>query len=176
MLAFVAGCVIHENYGDFDVSESEVAVVDGYWHYLFFYDEEMHVVSVDGKRKSGNGGWPYAYSVSLPSGKHWLQLVIMRNSSEIARCALEWKFDASHRYKIKRLHDDQLLLAHPVSSPYPASISIAMTAPAKPAQLLSVPAVCATSEMCRQSSDCVAKGFCELDAGFDFGTCRSTER
>jgi hypothetical protein len=176
MLAFVAGCVMHETYGEPDLPESELAVVEGNWRYLFLFDEEMHIASVDGTRKSATNGWPYAYSVSLPSGKHWLQLVILRNSGEVARCAFEWSFDAGHHYKMKRLRHDQFLLAHPATSPYTASIAMEMTAPAKPAQLLSVPAVCATAAMCRQNSDCPPNHSCQLDARFDFGTCKPRDR
>jgi hypothetical protein len=69
MLALIAGCALHETYGDHTLAESEFAVVEGYWRYLLLYDEELHIVSVDGTREGGRSGWPYAYSVSLPSGK-----------------------------------------------------------------------------------------------------------
>lgn len=171
LLAFLAGCVMHETYGDPEASERDLALVEGYWHYLLLYDEEMHIVSVDGKRKRGSDAWFHAYSVSLPAGRHWLELAILRNSGEIARCAFEWTFAARHRYEMTRLRHDQFLLAHPASSPYTASISMEMTAPDKPVQLLSVPAVCATAAMCRQSSDCSPNHSCRLEAGFNFGTC-----
>lgn len=174
MLAFLAGCVMHQTYGDPELAESELAVVEGYWHYLFLYDEEMHIVSVDGKRKSE--GLFDAYSVSLPSGKHWLQLSIKRNSGDIARCAFEWQFDAKHRYKMNRLRHDQFLLAHPASSPFKASISMEVTAPAKPVQLLNVPAICAKEALCRQNSDCSPNDSCQSDAGLDFGTCKPRDR
>ena len=95
MHAFIMGCVMHETYGNHALPESELAVVEGYWHYQVLYDEELHIASIDGKRESGRSGWPYAYSVSLPSGRHWLQLAILRNSGEIARCAFEWTFGVS---------------------------------------------------------------------------------
>ncbi len=177
MLAFLAGCVTHESYGDPEVPESELAVVEGYWHYLFLYDEEMHIVSVDGKRKRGSDAWFHAYSVSLPTGKHWLELAILRNGGEIARCAFEWSFDAKHHYQMNHLRHDQLLLAHPASSPFTASISMEVTAPVKPAQLLSVPAVCGkATAMCRQNSDCPPNDSCQLDARFDFGNCKPPDR
>jgi len=172
MLAFLAGCVLHETYGGPGVPENDLAVVQGYWHYLLLYDEEMHIVSVDGRRESGNKGWPYAYSISLPSGKHWLELAVLRNSGELARCAFEWRFEAQTRYKIKALHHDQFLLAHPASSPFAASISMEMAARGKPALLLTVPAVCATSAMCRQDSDCPSNESCRFEPGYDFGTCK----
>ena len=113
MLAFPAGCVMHEIYGGSAVPESELAFVEGYWHFRVLYDEELHIVSVDGKREGESSGWPYAYSISLPSGKHWLQLAILRNSGVVAWCAFEWTFEAQHRYKLERLDHDQFLLAHP---------------------------------------------------------------
>jgi hypothetical protein len=69
--------------------------VEGYWHYRFIYDEELQIVSVDGKREAERSGWPYAYSISLPSGRHWIQLAVLRNSGEIARCAFEETFESS---------------------------------------------------------------------------------
>ena len=176
MLAFLAGCVMHETYGDHAIPESELAVVEGYWRYQFLYDEELHIVSVDGKREGERSGWPYAYSVSLPSGKHWLQFAILRNSGEIAMCAFEWTFEAQHRYKLQRLHHAQFLLAHPTSSLFAASISIAAAAPARPDQLSSAPAVCSTAPVCRQNSDCSPNYSCQFDAGFEFGTCKPLDR
>lgn len=174
LLALLAGCVLHQTYGEPELPESELAVVEGYWRYLFLYDEELHIVSVDGKRKSER--LFDAYSVSLPAGKHWLQLSIKRNSGEIARCAFEWQFDARHRYKMNRLRHDQFLLAHPATSFFTASISMEVTAPAKPDQLLSVPAVCARNALCRQDADCSPAHSCQSDAGFEFGACRPRNR
>lgn len=172
LLASLAGCVMHETYGDPGTPEGELALVEGYWHYLFLYDEEIHIASVDGKRKRGEDAWFHAYSVSLPAGKHWLELAVLRNSGEVARCAFEWSFDPRHRYKIRALRHDQFLLAHPATSPFKASVSMEASAPSGPDRLLSVPAVCATSRLCRQDSDCAPKRACRLDAAFDFGTCR----
>jgi hypothetical protein len=163
---------MHETYGDREIPESELAVVEGYWRYKFLFDEELHIVSVDGKLEGGERGWPYAYSISLPSGGHWLQLAILRNSSDIARCAFEWTFEAQHRYKLQRLNHDQFLLAHPSSSRFAASIAMVVTAPAKPVAHLSVPAVCGKEAMCRQNSDCPVQHSCEMDADFEFGTCK----
>jgi hypothetical protein len=175
-LASLAGCVAHETYGNAEDPASGHAVVEGYWHYVFLYDEEMHVVSVDGTRPGSRSGWPYAYSVGLPAGRHWLQLAILRNSGEIARCAFEWKFDAGHRYKLTRLRHEQFLLAHPASSPYRASIAMEVTAPAGATRRLSVPGVCATAALCRQDADCSGDLSCQIDSGFDFGTCRPRHR
>ena len=175
MLSFLAGCVGHETYGDHGLPESELAVVEGYWRYRFLYDEELHIVSVDGKRKGWADGWPYAYSVSLPPGMHWLQLAILRNGRDVAMCAFEWTFEAQHRYKLQRLHHEQFLLAHPSSSLFAASISIAATAPARPVQQLSAPAVCGAGPLCRQNSDCAPNHSCQFDAGFDFGTCKPVD-
>lgn len=172
MLALLAGCVMLETYGDRAVGESERAVVEGYWRYQFLYDEELHVVSVDGTREGGKSGWPCAFSVSVPSGAHWLQLAILRNSGEIARCAIEWRFEARHRYKLQRLRHDQFLLAHPTSSPFPASISMVVTAPSGAASHVDVPATCGKEAMCRRDSDCAPRSACQMNAGFAFGICK----
>jgi hypothetical protein len=176
ILALLAGCVMHETYSDHSVPERELAVVEGYWRYQFLYDEELHIVSLDGKREGGKSGWPYAYSVSLPPGKHWLQFAILRNSNEIAMCAFDWTFEAQHRYKLRRLNHGQFLLAHPASSLFAASVSIEVTAPAKPVQNLSAPTVCGKGPMCRQNTDCSLNHSCQLDASFDFGTCKLRDR
>jgi hypothetical protein len=171
--AFLAlsGCVMRETYGQQELPESERALVEGYWHYRLLYDEELHIVSVDGKRESGQRGWRYALSVSLPSGKHWLQLAILRNSREIARCAFDWNFEAGVSYKVQHLNHEQFLLAHPRSPQFSASISMRVTAPGKPEQRMLVPAVCGQSVLCRQSSDCPSEHSCQTEAGFAFGTC-----
>ena len=173
MLAFLAGCVMHETYSNHALPESELAVVEGYWHYRFLYDEELHIASVDGKREGGRSGWPYAYSVSLPSGRHWLQLVILRNSGEIARCAFEWKFESQHRYKLQRLDHDQFLLAHPSSSPFSASLSMVVTAPSNSVRHFEVSAVCGKEAICRQNSDCAPQYSCQMNPVFAFGICRA---
>ena len=172
MHTFITGCVMHETYGNHALPESELAVVEGYWHYQVLYDEELHIASVDGKRESGRSGWPYAYSVSLPSGRHWLQLAILRNSGEIARCAFEWTFECQHRYKLQRLDHDQLLLAHPSSSPFSASLSMVVTTPSNSVQSLKVSAVCGKEAMCRQNSDCAPQYSCLMNPDFAFGICR----
>jgi hypothetical protein len=173
MLEFLAGCVAHETYSSHALPESELAIVEGYWHYRLFYDEEMHIASVDGKREGKTISWPYAYSISLPPGTHWLQLTILRNSNEIARCAFEWTFKSEHRYKLQRLDHDQVLLAHPSSSPFSASISMVLTTPSDSEEHLEVAAVCGKNvAMCRQDSDCVSHYSCQTNPGFAFGTCR----
>lgn len=166
------GCVMHETYGDSDVTAADSAHIEGYWHYFLFYDEDMQIVSVDGKRKREDG-WFHAYSVSLPPGAHWIQLAVLRNGGEIARCAFEGTFDARHRYKITRLHHDQFLLAHPASSPFKASISLEVTAPTAPSQSVQYPATCAQAALCRQDSDCPRTYSCRTDADFGFGTCKT---
>jgi len=172
MFAFLAGCVMHETYGNNTLPESELAVVEGYWHYRFLYDEELHIASVDGKREGGKSGWPYAYSVSLPAGQHWLQLAILRNSGEIARCAFEWSFESRHRYKLQRLEHGQLLLAQPLSSPFTASLSMVVTAPSNPVRHLELPAVCGKQALCRQHGDCAPQHTCQMNPGFAFGICK----
>jgi hypothetical protein len=176
MVAVLAGCVMHETYGNHALPESELAIVQGYWRYQILYDEELHILSVDGKREGGRSGWPYAYSVSLPPGKHWLQIAILRSSRDIAMCAFEWTFVAQHRYKLQRLHHDQFLLAHPSSSLFAASISIVVAGPTELVQHLSAPAVCGREAMCRQDSDCSPNYSCQFDGGFDFGSCKPRDR
>lgn len=176
LLGFVSGCVMHETYGDHALPEGELAVVEGHWRYRFLHDEELHIASVDGKRDGGRSGWPYAYSVSLPPGKHWLQLAILRNSGAIAMCAFEWTFEARHHYKLQRLHHGQVLLAHPTSSPFAASISMEVAAPAKPVRELTASATCGKGTMCRQGSDCSPNHACQPDASFAFGTCKPRDR
>jgi hypothetical protein len=171
LLAALAGCVTHETYGDHLRPKSERAVVEGYWHYRFLYDEELHIASVDGKREGGRSGWPYAYSISLPSGRHWLQLAVLRNSQGIAKCALEWTFEGGHRYKLQGLEHDQLLLAHPSSSPFLASISMVVTAPDESDHHEKVSAVCGKEAMCLQNSDCAPPDSCQMNPGFAFGIC-----
>ena len=165
----LVGCVVHETHGDPAVPESERTEVVGYWHYRVLYDEELHIVSVDGE----HGDWPQAYSVSLPSGKHWLQLAVLRNSNEIARCAFEWTFEAGRQYKLKELAHDQFLLAHPESALFEAIVSIDVSEPAKPTQHVQVSAVCGKDAMCRQDSDCAAPLSCRTGEGFPFGGCRA---
>lgn len=168
--AFLVGCVSYETHGDPKMPESDRAVVEGYWHYRFIYDEDMHIVSVDGKPKRDDA-WFHAHSVGLPSGSHWLQLAILRNSGEIARCGFELKFEAQHHYKITGLHQNQFLLAHPATSPFKAEITLKITTPDQGAQVVTVPATCAQAAICRQNIDCPPSHACQLDAGFDFGTC-----
>lgn len=158
------------------MAESELAVVEGYWHYRFLYDEELHIISVDGKREGGRTGWPYAYSVSLPPGKHWLQFAILRNSGAIAMCAFEWDFEPKHHYKLKRLDHDQALLAHPTTPRFAASLSVEVAAPAKPPETIRIPAHCGKHPICRQSSDCPPNRSCQFDAHYDFGTCELIDR
>ncbi len=176
ILTFLAGCVMHESYGGPEVPGADLAVVKGYWRYMVLYDEELHIVSVDGSREDRKSGWPYAYSISLPSGRHWLQLAILRNSGLIARCAFEWTFEAGHHYKLQRVQHDQLLLAHPTSAHFPASISMVVTAPSQPTQQLSAPTVCGNGPFCRRDSDCPKQSCCQFDEGFQFGICGPRER
>jgi hypothetical protein len=173
MLLLLAGCVMRETYGDQGVAEGDAAVVEGYWHYRLLYDEELHIASLDGQRGGGKEGWPYAYSVSMPSGRHWLQLVIQRNSSEITRCAFEWTFEGQHRYKIQHLDHEQALLAHPAKSPFAASLRMVVKGPSGSSRDEEVSAVCGKEPMCRQPSDCVPEYSCQMSPGLAFGTCRA---
>lgn len=175
MTQLLGGCAMHETYGDPAMAQSERAVVEGYWHYRFLYDEELHIVSLDGGNNAKRD-WPNAFSISLPSGNHWLQLALLRNGGEIARCAFEMNFAALHHYKITRLHHEQALLAHPGTSHYQASLTVIITAPDVPEHSVMVPAVCATSAMCRQKTDCPDGSSCHMAQGYDFGTCTVRER
>ena len=172
-LAFLAGCAVHEIYGDRALTEAERAVIDGYSRYQILYFEDLQIVSVDGKRDGGQRGWPYASSVSVPSGRHWLQLLISRNSSDIAMCAFEATFEAKHHYRLQRVEHEQFLLAHPSSPRFPAAISMLVSVPAAPAQHLKARAECGQAANCRLASDCASHQGCQMDAGFEFGTCKS---
>ncbi len=132
-------------------------------------------MSVDGKRAGGKSGWPYAYSISLPPGNHWLQIIILRNSHDIAACAFEGTFEARHHYKLQRLEHDQFLLAHPSSPLFAASISMDVTAPTNEVQHLSTPAVCGKGSFCHEDADCPSLYFC-LDTGLEFGICTPLDR
>ena len=168
----LAGCATHENYGGASTPPGALAVVDGYWHYRFLYDEELHIASVDGRREGGRSGWPYPRSVSLPEGKHWLQVMILRFSKDITACAFEWEFKGGHRYKLERLRHEQGLLAHPTAPRFPATIAMSITSVAGTSQQVSVPAVCGRGPLCRQDADCGTNQACTLDAGAEFGMCR----
>ena len=172
----LAGCAMHETYGDRALPEAERAVIEGYSRYRLLYFEDLQIVSVDGKREGGQRGWPYASSVGVPSGKHWLQILILRNSTDIVMCAFEWTFEAKHHYKLQRLDHDAGLLAHPSSPRFPASISMDVAALSMPAQRLRARAECGKAAHCRQPSDCPARYACQMHAGFEFGTCQSPAR
>ena len=174
VLTFSAGCAMHETYGDRALPQAERAVIEGYSRYLFLYFEDLQIVSVDGKRVGGP--WADASSVSVPSGKHWLQFLILRNNTSIASCAFEWSFEAEHHYKLQHLEHEQTLLAHPTSPRFPASISMIVSAPFRPAQSVSARAECGKGPHCRSTSDCPPDRSCEMDAGFEFGTCKHDDR
>lgn len=165
---------MHETYGDRALPQTERAVIEGYSRYLFLYFEDLQIAAVDGKRVGGR--WADASSVSVPSGKHWLQFLILRNNTSIASCAFEWSFEAGHHYKLQRLDHEQALLAHPTSPRFPASISMNVSAPSGPARSLSVRAECGTGPHCRSSSDCPPNRSCHMDAGFEFGVCKQDNR
>lgn len=167
---------MHESYGDHALPEAERADIEGYWRYQLLYFEELQIVSVDGKREGGQGGLAYASSVSVPAGRHWLQLLILRNNSDIAMCAFEWTFEARHHYKLHRIDHGQVLLAHPLSERFPASISMVVTDSSKPDQRLSARAECGKATHCREPSDCPARYACQMQAGYEFGTCQSHAR
>lgn len=137
----LSGCVLHETYGDPKVPDSELAVLEGYWHYFLIYDEDMQIVSVD-YEKAREDAWFYAYSASLPPGLHRLEVAISRNGREIAACAFKWTFEAQHHYKMTGLQHHQLLLAHPSTAVYEAAISVTVTAPGEQEQVLAIPATC----------------------------------
>lgn len=141
-LTSLAGCAIHETYGDRALPEEERAVIEGYARYLLLYFEDLQIVSVDGELKGGESRWAHASSVSVPAGRHWLQISILRNNSDIAMCAFEWTFEARHHYKLHRVDHEQALLAHPSSPRFPASISMDVTSPSMPTQRLHVRAEC----------------------------------
>jgi len=170
----LTGCVLHESYNDQSLPESELAIVEGYWHYRFIYDEEIQIVSVDGQSHEDDALF-YAHSVSLPAGRHWLQLAILRNGREIDRCAFEWEFEKQAQYKIQSLEHDQTLLAHPLFSTFPASLIFEVTSVSGSAQNLEVPAECGVDAMCRQGSECKTGYSCQSHSGFEFGTCSTDD-
>lgn len=171
VFALLAGCGTLETFPDPEQTESEMATLEGYWRYLFLYDEKSGISSVDGKRADNFSG--YWDSVRLSSGSHWIEFKINRyGSGTVARCSFELPFNAKHHYQIKSLKHKGLL-AHPISSPYNASISIEITAPGQPVQKLSVATVCTSGELlCRQDSDCSPDYVCQTETGFDSGTCK----
>jgi hypothetical protein len=144
MLALLAGCAMHETYGDRALPQAQRAVIEGYFRYPLLYFEELQIVRVDGGLVGGQ--FANASSVSVPSGKHWLELSILRNNTEVTLCALEWTFEAAHRYQLQHLHHDQFLLAHPASPRFRASLSMDVSAPSRPAQRVSVEVECGKAQ------------------------------
>jgi hypothetical protein len=174
MFAFLAACGTLETRTGLEREDSKIAVLEGYWRYLFLYIEQFGISSVDDKRANGLLG--YVGSVSLPPGGHWIELTLQRNYGTIAKCAFELEFDAEAHYQIKALKADGLL-AHPLSSPYKGSIRIEVAASGKPAQTLDIAAVCTRGELlCRKDSDCSPNYPCHTEPGFDFGTCKPHDR
>lgn len=137
----LGGCVLHETYGDPTVPDSELAVLEGYWHYFLIYDEDMQIASVD-YEQARQDAWFNAYSASLPPGSHRLEVAISRNGTEIAACTFNWTFEAQHHYKMTGLQHHQLALAHPSTPVYEAAISVTVTAPTEQEQVLAIPATC----------------------------------
>ena len=175
-LMLFAGCAMHEIYGDHALPESERALIDGYSRYQVLYFEDLQIVSVDGRREGGHTGWPYASSVSVQAGRHWIQVLILRNSTNIAMCAFEWMFEAKHNYKLQQVNHGQFLLAHPSSPRFPASVSMVVTGPSNPPQQLRARAECGKATHCRQTSECPPRYTCEMDTSFEFGICNSHDR
>ena len=174
MLAFLAACGTLEIESDTGRRDSGIAVLEGYWRYLFLYTEQFGISSVDGKRASDFLG--YADSVSLPKGERWIEFTLQRNYGTIARCAFRFEFEAQGHYQIKGLKADGWL-AHPVSSPYKGAIRLDVAVPGKPEQALDVAAVCTRHErLCRQDPDCLPNYACHPEQNFDFGTCKPSER
>ena len=170
MLAFLAACGTLETYPGPERPDSEIAILEGYWHYLFIYTEQIGISAVDGRRASNFSR--YVDSVRLLPGRHWIELIVARNYGSVARCSYEYEFDAQSHYRMKTL-SVKGLLAHPLSSPYRGSISIEVAAPGRSVQVVSVAAVCTSGELlCRQDSDCPANYPCHTDPDFAFGTCK----
>jgi hypothetical protein len=141
-LASLAGCATHEIHGDPALPEAERAVIEGYWRYPLLYFEELQIVSVDGKRQGAPSGLAYASSVSVPAGRHSLQVMVLRNNNAIALCAFEWTFEPKHHYKVQHIDHDQFLLAHPSVPRFPVSVSMDVTAPSIPARHVRAGAEC----------------------------------
>lgn len=173
-LTLLAGCATNETYGDHSIPLAERAVIEGYSRYLFLFFEDLQIATVDGKHVGGR--WADASSVSVPTGKHWLQFLILRNNTSIASCAFEWHFEAGHHYKLMRLTHDQALLAHPTSSRFPAEILINVSAPSTATHTQSIRAECGEGPHCLGSSDCPENSRCAMEAGFEFGTCKRDGR
>lgn len=171
---FFAACGTLETVPAHDQQDSDAAVLEGYWHYLFLYTEQLGISSVDGKRASGFLG--YVNSVKLAPAKHWIEITVQRNYGNVARCAFELEFDARRHYQIKTPVTDGLL-ARPASSPYRAAIAIEIAAPGKSTETRSAAATCTRGELlCRQNSECSPNHMCRLNPSFDFGTCNPDER
>lgn len=168
-LTLVAGCATHETYGDRALPQAERAIIEGYSRYLFLYFEDLQIVSVDGNHVGSQ--WADASSVSVPWGRHWIQLSVLRNNKSIAVCAFDWTFEAGHHYKLQHLHHQQALLAHPTSPRFTAAISMDVSTPSQARQRLNARAECGQARHCRSASDCAPDRSCERAAGFEFGTC-----
>jgi len=171
MLPFLAACGTLEVIPAGERQDSQTVVLEGYWRYLFLYEEQLGISSVDGRRATGLLG--HVGLVRLPAGRHWIEVRVDRNGGRIARCAFELKFDAQIHYQIEALKVDGLL-AHPVSSPYKGSLRIATAAAGKPVQTLNVGVACTSGELlCLQDSECSPDYSCHVARGFDFGTCEA---
>jgi hypothetical protein len=170
----LTGCATHETYGDRSLPQGERAVIEGYRRYQLLYFEELQIVLVDGKLV--DGPLAYASSLSVPSGKHWLQFLVLRNKRDITMCAFEWMFEAGHHYKLHQLHHEQALLAHPTSPRFQASIAMDISGPAGSAQRLSARAECGHAAHCLRPADCPPNRSCQMDTGFEFGRCVPDDR
>ena len=137
----LGACVMRDEYGGASTAEADLAIVEGYWHYRFLYDEELLIVSVDGVQKRADA-WFFARSITLPAGEHRVELAVLRNSGEEARCVFNWPFQARHRYKITKLSHEGIMLAHPVTPTYDAVLHVKVRPPTGKSADLTIPAKC----------------------------------
>ncbi len=165
-------------YQDKELSENDIAVLEGYHRYYFVYFEEADISSIDGIRPAGV--LDLAKEAHLLPGTHLVGLVLQNyfgGGGGYTGCAFEDQFDAGYRYKLKPhgTHSEEPWYRRPPSA-WKQSMAIEVWNKGVQKEIRQVQMICfgGTPDFCREDRDCIhhpASG-CVQVTGETFGTCK----
>jgi hypothetical protein len=101
ILLFLQGCATYKDYPGPRKADTEIAILEGYWHYYVVGVRIVKFDTIDGRPIQATGG--DVTRVMLSPGRHSIGLRLASAFGEIgmsSSCIFEAEFEKGHQYRI----------------------------------------------------------------------------
>ena len=101
IVLFLQGCATYKSYPGPEKADSEIAILEGYWHYYVVAVRIVRFDSIDGKPTQATSG--DVTRVMVSPGRHSIGVRVGSGLGEVgtsSSCTFEAQFERGHHYRI----------------------------------------------------------------------------